>query len=225
MNALNINSCLSHISPHYQPALLSLWFDLCPATPQNSILICRHHLSTSYVLLFKNHYPLLSIFSTLPLESTSWIIPRALSACYNLCLTVSLSWSCHHRFHQRHHFHHIYHPFSLSIQTQNTPFPQIISTTSSNHRSPLDGLHGYPARSLAVCFSLFSDKQFLIFLEERSRFSGATRLTILPNLFFLVSYFFYLRFIQDRWTAFNQTFHADSRWAGIENVESNFWNL
>ena len=38
-------------------------------------------------------------------------------------------------------------------------------------------------------------------------------------------FLFYRRFLQDRWRDLNHTFHADGRWAGIENVRSDFWNL
>jgi len=46
----------------------------------------------------------------------------------NLCFTVSLPWSCQITVFISVATVTVYHPFSLSIPTQNTPFPQIIST-------------------------------------------------------------------------------------------------
>ena len=57
-----------------------------------------------------------------------------------------LAWSCQITCHQLH-------PFSLSLPTQNTPFPQIIPTVV--FQSPLDGLHSYPACSSVAYFSFF----------------------------------------------------------------------
>ena len=101
---------------------------------------------------------LLVIFSTLPLNQ----LPKPFREPH-LHLSVSASQShflvmLDHRFHQRHHFQHlsVYHPLSLSLQTQNLPFPQITPFTVFSHRLHLDGLQSYPALALVLSFRFFS---------------------------------------------------------------------
>ena len=86
--------------------------------------------------------------------NTSWIIPSASSTSRNLCLTVSLPWSCHdHRFHQRHLCHRLSPVLFVTPDSQHT-----FSTTYFHHSLPIKD---HPCTDFTVtrpaqCFSQLS---------------------------------------------------------------------
>ena len=67
---------------------------------------------------------------------------------YVTCLTVSLPWSCQTTVFISVTTVTVYHPSLFHSRLKTHVFNKSFLPQSSNHRSPLDGLYGYPACSL-----------------------------------------------------------------------------
>ena len=146
---------------------------ICPLScPQHSIIICRHlqYVFTPPVKIKNTNRwtALVSICSTLPLEPTSWIIPRTLSASFIRCLTVLLPWSCQITVFIEVTTVTVYHHFSLSLQTKTLLFYKSLPSTIV----PLIGhpwtnfTETWPAHRLFVLVILrYIICQFLIFVS------------------------------------------------------------
>ena len=59
---------LSHFSSPHLSAYVSFYIDLYSVASQYSMLVCCHHIQTTYFLISQNYKPFFSTYSTPPLE-------------------------------------------------------------------------------------------------------------------------------------------------------------
>jgi len=126
---LAVSECIEYQlqSPYYCSTWLSLIWSQFTRLVLNSLFICCHHFLTALVFLFKNHKSLISTCTTLPLESTSRLIPSTLSSSFFFSLFSSQSSPAHLS-----HYHHSHRPLLLLFFTRNSKLT--FSRNPSDHR-------------------------------------------------------------------------------------------
>ena len=146
-NALNINFFLlptKFLKP-VNLAILTIWSLFIPS--QYPLLVCCHSFSPTNHLLIENR-SLIQIYITPSLNPTPRFIPSASPVMSRLtspftcqCISVIITTVI------------IHHSFTLSLQAQNLPFQQILSTVDFFYLP--DCLHDHGTGPDLSCFSIY----------------------------------------------------------------------
>ena len=156
----NVVSAVTYLQSSYNhPTILSAQAHRRSACPQHPFFSSGHSHSSTHIIILTNHWPFLSVCLTSSLESASGFSPTTPDQPLSFWLISSYT---------RHLILHcwlttviIRHFFAVSLQAQNLPVPQIISTLDFLPSSGLsDWLHGFlpgtvSSEHIRLLFSFF----------------------------------------------------------------------